>query len=96
MCPACLSYDWEPFEVSGRGEVYSYTVNHHPKVPAFDYPLLVGLVELEEGLRMVSNLIGVEPAGVSIGMPVEVEFVECDPDLTLPMFRPAGSAAGGA
>lgn len=94
VCPECRSYEWEAVPVSGRGELYSYTVNHHPQVPPFEYPLLVGLVELEEGLRVVADLIGVEPADVRIGMPLEVEFVECDSDLTLPMFRPAPAGGG--
>jgi len=93
VCPRCRSYDWDTLEASGRGEVYSYTVNHHPKVPAFDYPLLVALIALEEGPRLVSNLIGVDPADVTVGMPVEVDFVEYDPELTLPVFRPAAPAA---
>lgn len=94
VCAACRSYDWDTVEASGRGEVYSYTVNHYPRAAAFDYPLLVALVELEEGVRIVSNLVGVAPADVRVGMPVEVEYVECDPELVLPMFRPAADGAG--
>ena len=87
MCPECRSLEWDTVEASGRGTVYSYTVNHHPKVPAFDYPLLVVLVELEEGVRLVSNLLDVEPADVEIGMAVQAELVAVDDDLTLPLFR---------
>jgi uncharacterized OB-fold protein len=64
-------------------------VNHYPQVPAFDYPLAIGLIELEEGTRLVANVIGVERADVRVDMPVEVEWVDHDPDLTLPAFRPA-------
>ena len=59
-----------------------------PQVPSFDYPLAVGVIELEEGTRLIANVIGIEPHDIEIGMPVEVEFVEHDPDLTLPAFRP--------
>ena len=74
---------------TGRGTVYSFVVNHYPQVPAFDYPLAVGLIELEEGTRLVANVIGVEPGDISVGMPVEVEWVDHDPDLSLPAFKPA-------
>jgi uncharacterized OB-fold protein/acyl dehydratase len=93
-CPACLSYEWDTQVASGRGTVYSFVVNHYPKVPAFDYPLPVGLIELEEGVRVVADLTGVEPADVRVGMPVTVEFVAVDDELTLPMFRPAAVPAG--
>jgi uncharacterized OB-fold protein/acyl dehydratase len=87
-CPKCGSYEWDSVEASGRGTVYSYVVNHYPQVPAFDYPLPIGLVELEEGTRLVADLVGVEPDDVSVGMLVEVEWQDHDPDLTLPAFRP--------
>jgi uncharacterized protein len=87
-CPVCRSFEWDTQEASGRGTVFSYVVNHYPQVPAFDYPLLVALVELEEGTRLVANLSGVEPEKVAIGMPVVAEFVEFDDNLTLPVFRP--------
>jgi uncharacterized OB-fold protein len=87
-CAACRSFDWDTVESTGRGTVYSYVVVHHPQVPAFDYPLPIAVVELEEGTRLVADLIGVEADAVSIGMPVAVEFVATDDELTLPMFRP--------
>jgi len=89
-CAACGSYEWHAKEASGRGTVYSYVVNHYPQVPAFDYPLPIGLIELEEGTRLVADLVGVDPDAVRIGMPVEVEWLDLDPDLTLPAFKPAG------
>jgi uncharacterized protein len=88
MCSECRSYEWDVVDASGRGAVYSFVVNHYPQVPAFDYPLAVGLIELEEGTRLVANVIGVEPGDIRIGMPVEVEWVDHDPDLSLPAFRP--------
>lgn len=88
-CDQCGAYEWDAAEASGRGTVYSFVVNHYPQVPAFDYPLAVGLIELEEGTRLVANIVGIDPAEITVGMPVEVEFVEHDPDLTLPAFHPA-------
>lgn len=88
MCPDCHGFDWEAQEASGRGRVYSFVVAHHPPIPPFDYPNLIALVELEEGTRIVSNLVGVSPADVAIDMPVEVVFTQVDPDLVLPLFRP--------
>jgi uncharacterized OB-fold protein len=92
MCPDCRSVEWDTVEAGGRGTVYSFVTNHHPQVPSFDYPLDVALIELEEGVRLVSNVIDIEPGEVRIGMPVEVTFVAFDDDLTLPQFRPVGSA----
>jgi len=87
-CASCRSFEWDTVEASGRGTVYSYVVVHHPQVPAFDYPLPIAVVELEEGTRLVADLVGIEPAAVHIGLPVAVEFVVTDDELTLPMFRP--------
>jgi uncharacterized protein len=92
MCSECRSYEWDVVDASGRGTVYSFVVNHYPQVPAFDYPLAVGLIELEEGTRLVANVIGVEPSDISVGMPVQVEWVDHDPDLSLPAFRPVREA----
>lgn len=91
-CGHCRSYEWDTVESSGRGTVHSFVVNHYPQVPAFDYPLPIGLIELEEGTRLVADLIGVDPADIAVGMPVEVEFVAVDDELTLPMFRPMAGA----
>jgi uncharacterized OB-fold protein len=90
MCPECRSLEWEAVEASGKGTIYSFVVNHHPQVPAFDYPLAVVLVELEEGVRLISNVVDLAPEDVEIGMPVEVTFVAFDEELTLPQFRPVG------
>jgi len=91
MCPRCQSLEWDTVESSGTGVVYSFVVSHYPQVPAFDYPLAIGLIELEEGTRLVSNVIDVDPAEVHVGMPVEVVFEAVDDDdWTLPLFRPSG------
>lgn len=87
-CASCHSFEWDTVTSSGRGTVYSYVVVHHPQVPGFDYPLPIAVVELEEGTRLVGDLIGVDPDDVRIGMPVVVEMVTVDDELTIPMFRP--------
>lgn len=87
-CAVCRSFEWDTVTASGRGRVYSYVVVHHPQVPAFDYPLPIAVVELEEGTRLVADLVDVAPDAVRIDMPVVVEFVAVDDELTLPMFRP--------
>ncbi|MFF4754796.1 bifunctional MaoC family dehydratase N-terminal/OB-fold nucleic acid binding domain-containing protein [Streptomyces sp. NPDC002514] len=92
-CNTCGCLDWDTVEASGEGTVYSYVVMHHPPFPAFDPPYAVGLVELAEGVRMVSNVVGVPYDKVRVGLPVRVEFrryEEPDGDtdpLVLPVFR---------
>ncbi len=88
MCGHCQSLETEITELSGRGSVYSYSILHHPQHPAFDYPVLAALVNLDEGVRLVSNLVGVDAADVRIGMRVAVEFVPTVGDQLIPVFRP--------
>lgn len=92
LCPSCGSREltWTP--VSGRGRIYSLTVVYRPTNSAFkaESPYVVALVELEEGCRMMSNIIEVEPdpAHVKIGMPVEIVYDRVSETVTLPKFRP--------
>lgn len=86
-CNACGGLDWDTVEASGEGTVYSYVVMHHPPFPAFDPPYAVGLIELAEGVRMVSNVVGVPYDKVRVGMPVRLEFRSYDDELVLPVFR---------
>jgi uncharacterized protein len=88
-CANCRSFEWDTLVASGSGTIYSFVVNHYPQVPAFDYPLVIALVELEEGTRLVANVVGITPDTVAIGMPVVAGFEEFDDDLTLPVFGPA-------
>ena len=98
--PATGSWELQYEVCSGRGRLYSYAVPHYPQVPGFDYPVIVGLVELEEGPRLVSNIIGVDREALEIGMPLEVTWLDSHPALvegaddsrgpiTIPQFRPA-------
>ncbi|URN06329.1 MaoC family dehydratase N-terminal domain-containing protein [Actinomadura madurae] len=90
-CPQCGSFAWDTVEASGGGHVHSYVVNHHPRHPAFDYPLVVAVIELAEGTRLITNMTGVAPEDVEVGMPVVLDWIDPDPDLSLPAFRPAGT-----
>jgi uncharacterized OB-fold protein len=93
-CGTCQSLEWDTVEASGRGVLYSFVVVHYPQVASFDYPLPIGLVELEEGTRVVANLDGIAPDELRIGLPLQVTFVDCDDDLSLPVFRPVADGAG--
>ncbi len=89
-CFECHSSSVEPTVVSGRGKIYSFTINHQPWFGDIG-PYCVVLVDLEEGsdtqpLRITSNLVGTDPDDVRIGMDVEVFFIQCD-DVWLPQFR---------
>jgi uncharacterized OB-fold protein/acyl dehydratase len=95
-CGKCQSLEWDTVEASGRGVLYSFVVVHYPQVPAFDYPLPIGLVELEEGTRLVANIDGIAPGAWQIGMALEATFVDYDDDLSLPVFVPATPPRGGA
>ncbi|MDQ0775841.1 putative OB-fold protein [Streptomyces aurantiacus] len=93
-CNSCGCLEWDTVEAAGEGTVYSYVVMHHPPFPAFDPPYAVGLVELAEGVRMISNVVGVPYDRVRIGMPVRLEFERVDEDLELPVFRAVGRGGG--
>jgi uncharacterized protein len=89
-CPDCTSAAWSWAPVSGRGVVYTFTVSHQPFHPAWAgrTPYVVATVELEEGVRMVSDLPPEDTDRVQIGSPVEVFFEDQpDADVTLPRFR---------
>ena len=87
MCPFCHSLDWKTLEASGRGALYSYTVLHHPSAPGFDGPAVGVIVELEEGVRVVSNLVDGDVADLRIGELLGVVFVDQSEGYTLPLFR---------
>lgn len=88
-CAKCGSYDMGHAQMSGRGEIYSFTIVHSPVVAPFKAPYNVVLVQLEEGVKVISELRDVAPADVRIGMKVEVDFVDVDAGMVLPVFRPA-------
>jgi uncharacterized OB-fold protein len=87
LCPSCWS-DQLTWEVaSGRGRITHFCVIHHAPYPSFEdvCPYVIVLVELEEGVRMMSNLVGCSPEAARIGTPVQVTFEQRGP-VTLPMF----------
>jgi uncharacterized OB-fold protein len=84
MCGSCHSTDADAQEASGRGTIHSWVVSVHPSHP--DEPRIVVLVELEEGIRFVSNLVGMDAGDVEVDAPVELCF-ETYGDVTLPQFR---------
>lgn len=91
LCSGCLSRasSWVP--VSGRGEVFSFNVMHQVYHPGFaaEVPYAVVLVKLEEGPKITTNLVGIAPAAIRIGMPVRVVFEKIAEEVTLPKFVPA-------
>ena len=89
LCPECLSRDLEVAAVSGRAELYTYTVNHQPWIPGFPPPYVVAIVEIPEqkGLRITTNLVHCEPDQVRIGMPLRVLFEQRE-DVWLLLFEP--------
>lgn len=89
MCPSCHSIKRDHVVASGRGMVHSFVVHHHPPVPGRTPPYVVALIDLEEGVRMVGNVLGCPPEDVAIGMPVRVTFERMDDELTLPQWTPA-------
>lgn len=90
FCGRCFSDNTQWVRASGRGTVYSYTVIRQIGHPAFrdQVPYVVAYVDLEEGVRMMSNIVQCPPERVHIGMPVEVVFEEVTDLITLPKFRP--------
>lgn len=93
MCSECRSLAWDHVAASGKGSVASYTVLYHPRFPGYEYPLIIVLVDLEEGTRITAELKDCDPEDVRFGMAVTA-FIHEDADgFRLPMFRPA--ATGG-
>jgi uncharacterized OB-fold protein len=88
MCSDCHSLEHLVVKLSGQGSVYSYALLHHPRSPKFSYPVVAALVDLDEGIRMVTNLVGLEPADVRIGMPVRVLFAPTAENMSVPVFEP--------
>ena len=89
LCPDCASDDVEGVAASGTGTVYSHTVTEHvSNWPDDLLPAVVAYVELDEGPRVLTNIVGCDPADVEIGTRVEVRFVETDRDLAIPVFEP--------
>ncbi len=88
MCPDCQSLELRWEQAAGTGTVYSYALLHHPQSPSFVYPIPAVLVDLDEGVRLVSQMIEVDPHDVRVGMEVEVAFEPTKDGFAVPVFRP--------
>ena len=96
FCPHCSSKDVEWFTASGKGKLHTYVINHRPAHGFQDAgPYVIAIVELDEGPRMMTNIIGVEaaPEHLPVDLAVEVTWEQQNDEITLPLFRPAGGAS---
>lgn len=91
MCPNCGSWDTEWVKVSGRGKVYSWTITYQPFHPSFakDIPYASVIVELDEGVRLMTEIVDAKPEELYVGMPVKVTFQDVTKEISLPKFRKA-------
>jgi uncharacterized protein len=90
-CPHCFSDHLDWVEASGRGTIYTYSVvvSNAPSAFIKDMPYVIAVIRLEEGVQMLSNIVGCDPQEVRCDMPVEVTFEKLDEQFTLPKFKPA-------
>jgi uncharacterized OB-fold protein len=90
FCPACGNREVTVFKASGKGFLYSYIIHHRP-APGFTPPYSIAVVELDEGPRMMTNIVDCPqtPEALQLDMKLEVKFEKIDDKTTLPMFRPA-------
>ena len=93
FCPDCSSRSVSVFRASGRAKLASYVIKQRPH-PAWDGPYSIALVELEEGVRMMTNVVGCPqtPESLVLDMPLEVTFEKLTDEITLPLWKPAGGA----
>ena len=94
FCPECSSRDVEVFKASGKGTLYSYVINHL-KSPGYEPPFAIAVVELEEGPRLMANILDCPqtPEALVLDMPLEVTWERLNDEITLPQFKPAGGAS---
>ncbi|MGH7899772.1 MAG: Zn-ribbon domain-containing OB-fold protein [Candidatus Binatia bacterium] len=91
LCPSCLSAEVEYLRASGRGKVYTFTVTHQNQAPGFrdELPYVMAYVELDEGPRLLTNIVSTPPDDVKVGMAVEVVFEDVSETLAIPKFKKA-------
>ncbi len=89
VCAVCNSFEWDWVRASGRGKIYSWTVIERALHPAFaaETPLAPVIVEMEEGVRLLANMLDCPPAELAIDMPVTIAYEAVTDELTLPRFR---------
>lgn len=90
ICPHCMGLESDWVKLSGKGKVASFVVVHRGRSPLFppNAPYVVAIIETEEGIRMLSNVVGCKPEDVKMDMPVELVFQDFGPQLTVPRFKP--------
>lgn len=88
MCGQCQSIEWDSIESTMEGEVFSFTTLHYPKVPGYAYPLCCAVISLQEGTRIVANIVGIDHQDVAIGMKVKGKIEQVDEKTMLPQFYP--------
>lgn len=86
-CPDCGALDRGHVVAAGRGTVFSYVVHRHPPVPGKELPIVIALIDLDEGVRMVGEVVDVADDEIEIGMGLRVDFRTIDDELTLPIWR---------
>ncbi len=91
ICPHCMHMESEWVKLSGKAQVYSFIIVRRQYHPAFakDLPYTVAIIETDEGIRLLSNVVGCKPEDVKVGMKVEVTFDDISPEFALPKFKPA-------
>jgi uncharacterized OB-fold protein len=89
LCRACLDARLEWETSVGTGRLYSWTIVWRPVTPAFTAPYAPAIVDVDEGYQMMTNLIGIAPNDITVGLPVRVSFHRVGSDLCLPYFEPA-------
>ncbi len=91
FCPACHSWNTEWFQANGKGKLYSFVIPQRPLPHMGDGAYVIAIIELDEGPRMMSNLIGIDPDPDKIGcdIPVVIDYADVTDEVTLPKFRPA-------
>jgi uncharacterized protein len=94
FCPACSSRSVEVFAASGKATLYSYVI-HHRDAPGFEAPYSIAVVELDEGPRMMTNIVGCDqtPDALQLDMALEVTFEPVTDEIALPLFRPTKDAS---
>ena len=88
-CTHCFATNWQWVQASGRGSLYSYSIVHKAPAPGFVVPLVLAVVELEEGPFVFSNLVACAQDEVHIGMSLQAQFDEVSPGIHLPRFHPS-------
>jgi len=93
FCPKCGSRNVEVFKASGKGMLWSYVINHRPRPDMGDQPYAIAVVRLEEGPKMMTNIVDCAqtPEALQLDMPVVVFFAKQNDDISLPFFEPAGA-----